>query len=163
MTKELQQSLDSLHEKVVGVEQTHGLRRPCVCGDTVGRIESRSNQDCIFCRNCGKFQYNAPKTETGREVRTLQSVRNVSPSQRYRVLSRAHLCCELCGRGADAVFGGLTVAHILSVKDGFDFLTDTQLNSDENLMSLCAECNSGQSHRTMPLWLAAAILFRRHG
>lgn len=113
----------------------------------------------MFCEECYRFQYNAPKTETGRKVRTLQSVRHVPVSQRTRILERAHGRCELCG--VSAADRPLTIAHVLSVKDGFDFITDAQLNSDDNTMALCEECNSGQRHRSMPLWLAAALLSRR--
>lgn len=133
------------------------LREPCrSCGSSHGRIETRSGQDCMFCSDCGNFQYNAPKTETGRKARTLQSVRSISPSKRYRVLERAHGRCELCGARTE-----LTIAHMLSVKDGFDFLTDEQLNGDDNLLALCAECNGGQSARSVPPWLAAGLLYRR--
>jgi len=142
-------------ERLVG--EVYQLRKPCQqCGETRGRIYPKGNQDCVFCLNCSKFQYNAPRTETGREVRTLQTIRHISPSQRSRLLERAHGRCELC-----ASIQELTIAHIVSVKDGFDFLTDAQLNSDENLMVLCAECNAGQGQRTMPAWLAAAIIYRR--
>ena len=157
MDKSVQQALDDLRQRVQNVAVEHGMRAPCrFCGCLVGRIRPSSNQDCVYCRDCGRFQYNAPRTETGREQRTLQSVRHVTPSQRSRVLERAHSRCETCGRD-----GELTMGHILSVKDGFDFLTDVQLNSDENLIAQCAECNSGQGVRALPLWLLAGILYRR--
>lgn len=56
---------------------------------------------------------------------------------------------------------GLTVAHVVSIKDGEHLLTKDQLNSNENLIAQCHECNSGQSSRTLPLWLAIAILRAR--
>jgi 5-methylcytosine-specific restriction endonuclease McrA len=133
------------------------LRAPCQkCGDDRGRLDTRNGQDCLFCVGCGKWQYNAPKTETGREPRTLQSIRNIPASQRSRILERACLRCEVCGRTET-----LTIGHFLSVKDGFDFLTDAELNDDENLIALCAECNAGQGHRTGSLRLLAAILRAR--
>lgn len=134
----------------------HPLRKPCVrCGEVRGRIEPTNGQDVLRCLN-GHFQYNAPKTETGREVRSISSVRHTAPSQRYRLLERAHGKCELCSSPFD-----LHIAHFLSIKDGFDFLTDVQIESDENKAVLCAECNLGESHRSMPLWLIAGILYKR--
>lgn len=157
MDKDTQLVLDAIGKNIGDLPATHGLRFPCAkCGDTVGRIYPRNGQDCVFCRTCGTFQYNAPRTETGREQRTLQTIRGVPVSQRSRLLERAHGRCELC-----AITEGLTVAHILSVKEGFDFLTDAHLNSDDNLMILCAECNAGQRHQSMPPWLVAALLYRR--
>ena len=139
------------------IERTHPLREPCrQCGGMVGRIVPAGGQNVVRCRDCGRAAFNAPKTETGESPRTLQTIRHVPPSQRTRILERALGRCELC-----ASTQMLTIAHFLSVKDGFNNLTDAQINSDENLIALCAECNSGQSHRTGPLWLFAAILYRR--
>ena len=137
--------------------QDYLLRAPCrICGLMEGKIHwDQNGQDIVYC-NAGHHAYNAPKIETGRVVRSLTTVRLVSPGQRYRVMERAHFRCELCSS-----VDNLCIAHVLSVRDGFDFLTDAQLNSDENLMVLCAECNSGQRSSTLPLWLFAAILKRR--
>jgi hypothetical protein len=158
MDDELKKGLDRLEKSIGDVERTHTLRAPCrQCGGTVGRIYTKNNQNVVFCRDCGRYAgYNAPKTETGEAPRTLQTIRHISPSQRTRILERALGRCELC-----ASIELPTIAHFLSVKDGFDFLTDAEINSDENLIVLCAECNSGQSHRTGPLRLLAAILHRR--
>lgn len=40
------------------------MRRPCGCGEKVGVIQHKSGQDCVYCRSCGKWQYNAPRSET---------------------------------------------------------------------------------------------------
>lgn len=137
--------------------QDYLLREPCKkCGEREGRIHwNQSGQDIVYCKN-NHHCYNAPKTETGRVPRTLSSVRNISPSQRSRLLERAHYRCELCGSQDSP-----TIAHILSVKDGFDVLTDAQLNSDENTLVACAECNAGMGKRTPPVWLLVRMLWQR--
>jgi hypothetical protein len=37
-------------------------------------IFTRNGQDTVKCALCGLYQYNAPKVETGREVRTIATV-----------------------------------------------------------------------------------------
>lgn len=136
------------------------LRYPCPhCEHERGFIRSKGSQDSMFCERCYKFLYNAPRTETGREVRTLQSVRHSPPGQRARILERAHGRCELCG----AADRPLTIGHILSMKEGFNLVSDFQLNSDDNCMALCEECNAGIGETSLPLWLAEALLYRRRG
>jgi hypothetical protein len=138
----------------------HPLRAPCkFCGapeGSEGTIETKNGQDVVHCGRCGRGLYNAPKTETGREPRTLTSIRSISPSQRARLFERAHNRCEFCGRSDSLVIG-----HSVSVKDGFDNLTDVQLNSDENLLVLCAECNAGWGARTPATWLLSKVLWLR--
>jgi hypothetical protein len=41
------------------------MRKACVCGETIGKITLKGGQNCVYCCNCGKYQYNAPETETG--------------------------------------------------------------------------------------------------
>lgn len=137
---------------------TYEMRRPCTaCGGSLGRIETRGMQDCVFCR-CGKFQYNAPRIETGREVRTVTTVHNgIKAGQRARILERDNGRCFLCGCREN-----LQVGHLLSVNEGLKMgLTEAQLNDDENLATQCAECNLGASDRPVSLRLAMAILIAR--
>ena len=135
------------------------MRQPCPKCDTIeGRIETRNKQDCVFCAKCGRHCYNAPKTETGRAVRSLTTVHNgIKPQQRTRILLRANCHCELCGR-----LGDLHVGHLVSVKDGIDRgMTETEINDDENLAAMCDECNSGLGKETVPLRLAIAMVLIR--
>ena len=75
------------------------MRTPCrACGGISGEVRTRNGQDYVFCLTCGRWCYNAPRVETGRAVRTVQSIREaISPKQRARVLVRAGGHCELCG------------------------------------------------------------------
>lgn len=41
------------------------MRRACVCGSTVGRVVEKGGQDTVTCLRCERFQYNAPRSETG--------------------------------------------------------------------------------------------------
>jgi 5-methylcytosine-specific restriction endonuclease McrA len=138
------------------------LRKPCVgCGNEYGRIETRSGQDCVFCDGCNRFQYNAPRTETGRAARSVSTVHSaVRPKQRARILLRSNGRCELCGRRA--ADGALHVGHILSVQAGLaGGLTEVELNDDENLVALCEECNLGIGAQPMPLRFVVRVLMER--
>lgn len=137
------------------------MREPCVCGSEMGRIIEKGTNDLVYCRDCDKFQYNAPRVETGKAVRSVSTThKGVKPKQRARILMRASKRCELCGASSGA--NELHVGHMLSVKDGHTAgLPDVVINSDENLCCLCAACNLGMGRKTMPLRLAAAILKAR--
>lgn len=127
------------------------LRRPCTCGGETGELRPRGGQDCLFCVACGRFQYNAPRIETGRKARTVQTLHALAPSQRHRVLQRDGHRCVLCGATAEA--GALLhVGHILSVKDGLAAgFTEADLSRDLNLMTECEACNLGHGGFSLPL------------
>lgn len=142
------------------VQKPYQLRNACrCCGSQAGYIDHKSGQDCVYCAGCFRFQYNAPKTETGRATRSVSTTHKaIKPSQRRRILERAHQTCEICHRRGVT----LHVGHILSVDDGHKHsLTDDVINSDENLIAECEECNLGGSSRSMPLRLLVALLVAR--
>lgn len=123
------------------------LRDPCKhCGQSVGSIELKGGQDCVYCR-CGRFQYNAPKTETGRRERTVATThKGIKPNLRYKVIDRAKRHCETCLRHQDSLrdAGGLHVGHRVSVADATAMgWTDRQINHMDNLIAQCGECNLG--------------------
>lgn len=124
------------------------MRKLCPCGGSAGRIEERNGQDCVYCLDCGAYQYNAPRTETGREQRSLRSRPAIAPSKRARILERDNYTCVLCHR-TDAP---LSIGHLISVESGQQLgLTDTDLYDDENLAAMCAECNAGLSKTPVSL------------
>lgn len=139
----------------------HELRTPCKgCGGTAGVIEPRNGQDCVFCVWCSTYQYNAPRTETGREVRKLTRG-PLKTKLKTAVWIRAGRRCELCGTPVEAT-NGLAIDHMLSVEDGKALgLSEAQLNNIENLAAMCEECNSGKGRTTLPLWLVVNILKAR--
>lgn len=128
------------------------------CNDNMGVVAEVNGQDTVRCRTCDRFQYNAPRTETGRAARTVTTVHNgIKPKQRARILMRALARCEVCGSR-----DSLHVGHILSVEVGVEYgLADDMINHDENLLAMCAECNLGQGSEPMPLAVAVSILRAR--
>jgi 5-methylcytosine-specific restriction endonuclease McrA len=138
------------------------MRAPCPgCGSPAGHIQPRNGQDCVFCAGCGQFCYNAPRAETGREIRSLRSRPDIKPSKRARILERDGYRCFMCGRQPGSR-EGLVIGHLLSVADGRQLgIADDELNSEENLAAQCEECNSGLGERTVPLWLMVAVLRTR--
>ena len=135
------------------------MRSPCSkCGSTLGTIKPTGVQDCVYC-DCGKFQYNAPRVETGKEVRSVQTTHKlITPAVRAKVLLRASGRCELCGR-TETSAAGMHVGHILSVEHGMaQGLTEVELNAETNLCALCAECNIGMGSINLPIRLIVAML-----
>lgn len=130
--------------------------RKCRSDNT--HIETRSGQDCVFCDDCGCYSHNAPRTETGRRRRTVSTVHEgITPKKRARIVERATGRCELCGSRSD-----LHVGHLVSVKHGMQQgLTDAELNSEENLAAMCAECNLGLGDNPVPLRIAIALVMGR--
>jgi DNA-directed RNA polymerase subunit RPC12/RpoP len=138
-------------------EQTPGGKCPH-CGTTQGFITIVGTQSVLRCNGCERHLYNPPKTETGDKPRTLSTTHAaIKPKQRMRIIERANGRCETCGSR-----NLVQVGHVVSVEDGHKLaLPDAVINSDENLICQCAECNSGQSGGTMPLRMYCAILKAR--
>ena len=133
-------------------EKSWTMRAPCRdCGHPFGRIETRGGQDVVRCEKCGLFQYNAPKVETGRAVRSVSSVHEaLKPKQKVAIRLRANGRCELCGiRPGEG--DSLHVGHVLSVEEGMKLgLTESELNEHFNLTGLCSECNCGLGSESLP-------------
>jgi len=129
------------------------------CGNGIdGRVDTLNGQDRVFCLECGEWCYNAPRTETGREVRSLRTRPDIKPAKRARVLERDNGSCVLCHR-SDVP---LDVGHLISVAAGRELgLTDTELYDEENLAAMCAPCNSGLSAQPVNLRFAANVLRAR--
>ena len=66
----------------------HQIREPCkFCGGQRGRVDRKGVQDCICCATCGKWFYNAPRSETGNPVahyRTMASKGKVVSEKEVR-------------------------------------------------------------------------------
>lgn len=135
------------------------MRAPCPrCACTEGTIVTRNGQDCVFCQGCNTWAYNAPRAETGREVRSLRTRPAISPGKRARILLRDNGTCVLCHR-ADVP---IDIGHLISVNAGRNSgMTDFALFDDENLAAMCQPCNSGLSDEPVPLRIAVAILRTR--
>jgi 5-methylcytosine-specific restriction endonuclease McrA len=139
------------------------MREPCPdCGHEFGYIREASTQDTVRCLECDRWCYNAPRTETGKKVRTGQTTHEaIKPKHRVRILERANGRCELCGKGPDRGIE-IHVGHIISVERGHALgMGDLELNGDENLMALCAECNLGLGKETIPLRMMVKVFMAR--
>ena len=135
------------------------MRQACKCGSMDGSITETGAQDVVRCSACNAFVYNAPRTETGKAVRSVSTTHDaIKPGLRARVLERANRACEICR----SIGKPLHVGHFLSVKDGHaQNLSDAQINSEHNLCALCDECNLGGAANAIPTWLAAGIVRAR--
>ena len=72
--------------------------------------------------------------------------------QRARILMRDGRCV-ICGSREQ-----LQVGHLLPVAGGLAAgLTEAELNDDENLAAMCAECNAGLGEAP-PLWITVPLL-----
>lgn len=135
------------------------MRAPCrYCGCENGTLTPKGGQNCVYCDDCGRLAYNAPKTETGETTASLRTRPDIKPSKRARILERDNYTCVGCHR-ADLP---LEVGHLLSVEEGRALgATDEELWSDDNLAAMCAPCNSGLSFRTVSLRLVLLVLRAR--
>lgn len=135
------------------------MRAPCSrCGGTNGTITTSGGQDTVRCADYGHYCYNAPRSETGRERRSLRTRPTIRPSQRSRILVRDNGTCILCHR-SDLP---LELGHLVSVHDGHLIgMSDADLASDENLAAMCAPCNAGWGKQSLPPHLVAAAIWAR--
>lgn len=115
------------------------------------------------CPKCGKYIKFVSRASLGLDPVTVTTNRDgIKPKKRARILDRASNRCEFCGKAAtDAE---LHVGHLVSVKDGTAHgLTFDQINDDENLAAMCAECNLGLGRSTVSLRFAISLLMARIG
>lgn len=138
------------------------LRAPCWhCACTSGIIRVKSGQNSVYCSLCGCYAgYNAPKTETGEEPRSVSTVRaGITCAVRGQVLARARRRCELCATDLDDV-PAWHVAHLLPIPVALEEgLPDDVINGPANLAAFCEECNLGYKDIVDPvLWL---VIMRR--
>lgn len=135
---------------------------PTMCGFCQSPyVETRAKGPHVeaFCGECGRHLAFVSKVDAGLKTRTIQTTHAaIKPKTRAKILERATSRCEICGRRD----GILHVSHLLSVDAGHAAgLTDEEINCDENLASLCEECNIGMGRSPVPLRLAIAIIRAR--
>jgi 5-methylcytosine-specific restriction endonuclease McrA len=135
------------------------MREPCrFCGTLDGYIKTVNGQDTVRCLECDRYVYTAPRTETGREVRSLRTRSCVRPKQRARILVRDNATCVLCHRSNV----DLDIGHLISDHDGHKLgMSEADLMSDDNLAAMCNVCNAGISSESLPPRLLAAALWAR--
>ena len=135
------------------------MRKPCLrCGNSEGYVVTKTGQDVVRCGRCDTYAYCQPKDESGRAARSVSKNihSKIKPKQRARIILRDR-CCVLCGSHDD-----LHVGHLLSVQAGVEAgMTEEQLNDDENLAAMCAECNLGIGSLPLPLTIVVNLLKSR--
>lgn len=136
-------------------------RTKIVCGGKRGHVVASGMQDCVYCDDCGTHVYNQSRIEAGKKPRSVSSVHELlSPKRKAAVRLRANGRCEVCGKGPE--HGEMHVGHIISVKSAMDLgMADEEINSQENLMCLCAECNLGLSDEPIPLRMMLRVIRSR--
>ena len=164
-----------------GLVEVTRLDPPCPCGGELGWIENVDGPLVLYCNDCGEplaspgdkglqelaegsgilaglaqqplFEFPADPTLPSRTSRRAIPVR-----LRTEVLMRANFRCEWCLTST----AGLQIGHILSVRDGHALGVPAELlNSFDNLMVQCEDCNQGLGGESMPTWIVARILHAR--
>lgn len=101
-----------------------------------------------------------PADEAARPEST-KDLRRLRRRDRIEVLFRAGRACEICGERQE-LGRRIEVGHFVSLSDGKLLgLPEPWLNSRENLLAECDECNREHGDETIPLRLAVAILLAR--
>lgn len=142
----------------LGSAEAFTSRIPCPrCRTTAAWLTLSGGQNSVRCQGCGRFLYNAPKTETGERAETVATLRRgIKHGQQSRIFERDHGRCLLCGSREDLVLG-----HLLSVKDGLDLGVDAaHLTDDANLAAMCQPCNAGLHSRSVSLRTYVIFMWR---
>ena len=138
--------------------EPYPLRSPCRCGTEEGYIRERNGQQVVNCALCHRYQYCAPKAETGLPQRSVSNRPALKPSRRARIIDRDGGACVGCHRSGVI----LHVGHFLSVENGRKLgASEEEIWSDENLATMCEECNLGFGKLTPSLKLIYRILQAR--
>ena len=134
--------------------QHEGVILDCWCYEY--RITYIQGQYVARCKEHGRYIKTVPPAHLGFEKRKLATT-NFKPSERYDIFNRDNHRCQLCGKSSitDGVI--LHIGHILSKKQ-YEDLKGMYVGLDihdfvdhpSNLMTLCEECNSGQSKQSLP-------------
>ena len=114
------------------------------------------------CSHCHRHIKNVSKAELGEPKRSATLRGTIKPGQRSRIIQRAKLRCECCGRPASATGVGLHIGHVVGIEEGTQAGVSAEvLNSDENLIAECEECNLGHGRAPLPMSVFIAILMAR--
>lgn len=94
--------------------------------------------DDIFSEQMEPSEY-IPPVPVRQSARRKKNRLKMSSSKRFNIMRRDSFRCRLCGRGPDDVEGlELQVDHKMPAAAG-------GTNDDDNLWTLCSECNRGKS------------------
>lgn len=121
------------------------LRAPCECGTLLGYVIVKNGQDCAYCSRCDTWQYNRPRSESGRDTRSTSTTEHVKPKARARILAKHGHQCISCGRSPMVHGVVLDIDHLipLALAERHGMLDDLT-RSEMNMAPMCAECNRGK-------------------
>lgn len=89
-----------------------------------------------------KFKNNGKNLESKSEIITKEKRRDFNNSLRYDIMKRDLFKCCLCGRSpANNPNISLEIDHIISINKGGK-------NTEDNLQTLCRDCNIGKSNKS---------------
>ena len=127
------------------------------CGSTNSTLREKNGQNTVYCDDCGRHYYNAPKVETGQRPRTVATVRaSIKPLQQARILDRDQGRCVLCGTREH-----LTIGHLLSIEEAYRMgEVGPELHDDANLAAMCEACNLGLGRHSVSPRTYAVIMYR---
>ena len=112
------------------------------------------------CRGCGRYIKFVPKREAGYDTRSVSKRSGINPKRRKDVMERDGFRCVLCGQ--DAFDVNLHLSHIISVHEGYMYgIDESMLNSTDNLVTLCEECNLGFGRESIPLPQVIRLFHKR--
>lgn len=125
------------------------------CGSRKAVVYKKNGQIVCRCANAlcktfnakfgrGEIIYCPSKAEMGEARSTVAATREgVPPKRRWDIFNRDGMRCVVCGAtGPETI---LHAGHIISMKDGLENgLTQAELDSPHNLITLCDACNLGQ-------------------
>jgi 5-methylcytosine-specific restriction endonuclease McrA len=134
------------------------MREPCRhCGCPDGTITTKGGQDSVYCAACHRYaRYNATRTETGRETRTVRRS-SLAPSKVARVLAAHHHACVSCGARSPDV--ELHIGHLVPRDAALQLgLPEHLVDHDFNLAPMCPECNLGLGKNPIALGLMYRLL-----
>lgn len=129
---------------------THGLiwsaTQNCSkkCGNSDYFIAWNNRHLAAHCIKCGTwFKFVSHTRMSINTNRNNKRMHNVPPKQRFRILKRDQYRCQTCGITSQETT--LHVDHKTSIKDATtQGWNKQQINADENLWTLCENCNLGK-------------------
>lgn len=141
------------------------MRQPCKygCGTTRGTATLKGFQDVVRCDDCGRAQYNMPRTESGIRPISLKERVGLDVTTRFRIIREWDHRCAFCGTNDFKKNGELQLAHLISRKDAARYgLLDELIDDPVNLVPSCAACNLGDRLGPMQVRLLARMLIIQH-
>ncbi len=142
-----------------GVQHTHtrepGDDHECLCGSLEVDCVLKANNHVAHCVECGTSRKCISKAELKLRPRKYREGNKyeVGPKQRMHILQRDRNMCVICRRTDQR----LEMGHLISLKEGPEYLSDDQLMDDMNIAAMCPQCNSDLGARSVSFQFLVAF------